>query len=75
MRTPEPLIRRDYKAYETERMLSLQGAELASFLLRACALMIDFVLAIILMAVLVATVVIPITKLFGVEASEPGVWT
>ncbi len=62
-----PRIHRDYTAYETERMLSLQGVELASFLLRACAFAIDLILALILLIVLVMAVGIPISNRLGVR--------
>lgn len=67
MEISRPLIFRDYKAYETERMLSLEGIELASFLLRACALAIDLMVALVLLGVLVSTMVVPIARYFGVQ--------
>jgi len=48
-------------------MLSLQGVELASFLLRACALGIDFLLAVIVLVVLVVTIGIPVSRRLGVK--------
>jgi uncharacterized RDD family membrane protein YckC len=48
-------------------MLSLQGVELASFLLRACAFSIDFIFAVILFFVLTITVVAPVGDHLGVK--------
>ncbi len=68
MEISRPLLRRDYSAYETERMLSLEGRELASFLLRACAFGIDFILALITLVVLVLTIAVPVSSRLGVKS-------
>jgi uncharacterized RDD family membrane protein YckC len=48
-------------------MQSLEGVELASFLLRACALTIDLILALIVLFILLATIVIPASQRAGVK--------
>jgi len=67
MQTAPPGAPRSYKPYEIERMLALEGVELASFRERACAFAIDMAMASALAIALLQLLVEPVLDALGVD--------